>query len=143
VPLTPVQLQKMIKEPQTIQDDFESIKDHIDNYITTSTPPPVAVKSALTRQPTRHISHLTQMAAKALGRDVPGMRSLRPRGESEKTRHESWDELGEFKSKGTWKAQGLERGTSDVEDMRNMDSLELARVEHRWARSWDMNTKSR
>ena len=134
-----MQLQKMVKEPQAIQDEFEMIKDHVDSYITTSAPAPTAAKSALSgRQPTRHISHLTQMAAKALGRDVPGMRSLRTRQpESDKRAHESWDELGEYKSKGSWKAQGLERGMSDVEAVRHMAGLESARLEHCWASSWD------
>jgi dynactin-4 len=140
--LIKVQLQKMLKEPQAVQDEFESIKDHIDNYITTSTPLPT-VKSTVSRQPTRHISQLTQMAAKALGKDVPGMRSQKPRMQGERTLHESWDELGEFKSKGNWKAQGLERGMNDVEDMRNLDRLQLVRLENRWASSWDKDIKSR
>lgn len=133
----------MVREPQTIQDEFESIKDHIDNYITTSAPAPIAVKSALSgRQPTRHISHLTQMAAKALGKDVPGMRNLRPRRlESEKKSHDSWDELGEYKSKGTWKSQGLERGMSGVEDMRNMSALGVAELQNRWGNSWDRDMR--
>lgn len=82
------------------------------------------------------------MAAKALGKDVPGMRSLQPRRpESEKKSHDSWDELGEYKSKGTWKSQGLERGMSGVEDMRNMLALGVAELQNRWGNSWDKDMR--
>ena len=72
--LTLAQLAKINKEIEGVQNEFEAIKDHLDSYVTASNPAPPAIKSAKAgRQPTRHISHLTQMAAKALGRDVDGL----------------------------------------------------------------------
>jgi dynactin-4 len=144
--LTLAQLAKINKELEVVQNEFEAIKDHLDGYVASSNPAPPAVKSALAgRQPTRHISHLTQMAAKALGRDVPGMRSVKPRkseADKEVKVNDLWDEMEEYPSKATWKARGLERGMSDAEGMSSL-LADVAQLERRWNSSWERSRATR
>ena len=137
----------MNKEVESIQAEFEAVKDHLDAYISVSSPTPTAAKTSTSKQPTRHISHLTQMAAKALGRDVPGMAKVKIRNTGDLTTaersHESWDEIGEYKTKRTWKIKGVQDGLDDVETLRNMQSLEYASLDRRWNYSWERDAMKR
>lgn len=144
-----VQLQKMNTEVETIQTDFDNLKDHLQSYITQSTkssaiPPKSAPKSS--SGPTRHISHLTQMAAKALHRDVPGMNKprIRPRGNDAAVQgnYQAPDELAEAKVKQSWKEQGLHLGMQPVDDMREA-AVEIASIEDTWSFSWDRERAKR
>ena len=133
----------MHAEPDKIQSEFDAIKEHLESYLATSTPAPAASRgstSSRQRQPTRHISHLTQMAAKALDRDVPGL--ARPKARLGNTgpqdeQHTAWDTLAPYASKSSWRDTGLEKGMVDVEHMTSMKKLEIAEVDRRWAHSWD------
>jgi len=132
----PVQLSKIDTQPESVQSEFDALKDHLGSYVSSSKPPTVPRSS---RRPTRHISHLTQMAAKALHRDVPGMARLKGKVMMEKEKVE-WDELGEYQAKGSWRSAGLEDGMEDVEMMGNMHTSGaggFAGLERRWERSWD------
>lgn len=127
----------MNKETESLQNEFEAIKDHLESYMTSSAPVQAPTRSTVgSRNPTRHISHLTQMAAKALNRDVAGMRPrTRPKDFVEKA-HDDWDEIREYKSKATWKVKGLEKGMSDVDDMRVMHAGSIAELGKTWGHSW-------
>ena len=132
-----------MNEPQeSAQAEFDAIKDHLEGYVApapTAVPPRSAVTSS--RNPTRHISHLTQMAAKALHRDVPGMAVTRPRGKQVGVREKvEWDVLGGYEAKGSWKLLGMERGMGEVDWMRGLaqsGSGGVAELEKTWGRSWD------
>ena len=139
-----VQLQKIHSAPpESAQSEFDALKDHLDTYINLSTPAsPAVTRTALTnRNSTRHISHLTQMAARALHRDVPGMAraKIRPRGEGaqKENAHQSWDALAGYGAKGSWEGLGLQKGMEDVEVMKS--GMDVALLEKRWEHSWDMD----
>jgi dynactin-4 len=122
-----VQLQKILSNHDKAQPEFDALKDHLETYMSTPVPTPKPARPGATRQPSRHISHLTQMAAKALHRDVLGKaaragvvksgvrREVRPGGEKY-----GWDEIAAYAVKETWAIKGLERGNEDVERMRRL-----------------------
>jgi dynactin-4 len=118
------QLQKINTQPETIQNEFDALKDHLEGYITTTVP--VQTPRPKGKQPSRHISHLTQMAAKALGRDVPGMmgRPKRKEGLDKGKEKAGWDELETFKTERAW------RGLLNVEEE------DRAGMEMIWGRAW-------
>jgi len=118
------QLQKINTQPETIQNEFDALKDHLEGYITTTVP--VQTPKPKGKQPSRHISHLTQMAAKALGRDVPGMmgRPKRKEGLDKGKEKAGWDELEAFKTERAWK------GLIDAEEE------ERAGLERIWGKAW-------
>lgn len=118
------QLQKINPQPETTQTEFDALKDHLEGYITTTTP--VQTPRPKGKQPSRHITHLTQMAAKALGRDVPGMmgRSKRKEGLDKGKEKAGWDELETFKTERAWK------GLLDTEDE------DRAGLEMIWGKAW-------
>lgn len=135
-----MQLQKLHTQPESVQHEFDALKEHLDAYISNSTAAPLPRS---TRKPTRHISHLTQMAAKALHRDVPGMATMRGKRLVEKGKVE-WDELGEYQAKGSWRDLGLESGVEDVEMMRRLGMSReggVTGLEKRWGRSWEGHAK--
>ena len=117
------QLQKINTQPETIQNEFDALKDHLEGYITTTVP--VQTPRPKGKQPSRHISHLTQMAAKALGRDVPGMmgRPKRKEGIDKGKEKAGWDELEAFKTERAW------RGLLGIEEDR-------AGMEMIWSKAW-------
>lgn len=126
-----VQLQKLLSAKDPAQPEFDALKDHLDTYITSPAPAPTPARSA-SKHPTRHISHLTQMAAKALHRDVPGMAAAGAVAKSGLRREMKgggerygWDELGEYGTKESWRARGLERGDEDVEAMRRLGGIRM------------------
>ncbi|WWD16685.1 hypothetical protein CI109_101115 [Kwoniella shandongensis] len=143
-----LQLQKTHSHNEPIQSEFDALKEHLDSYISTNAPPIPTPRS--TRAPFRHISHLTQMASKALHRDLSGMAGssarARPRGsgvgkdgEKEKV---GWDVLGEYESKTSWKQLGLESGLEDVEKMKKLEYSGVAGVatlDRTWDKSWNGN----
>lgn len=135
----------MNKETERLQNEFEAIKDHLEGYMTSSSSTPAQPLRPGTgsRAPTRHISHLTQMAAKALNKDVSGLSKVRARTRDAADKHEAWDEIAEYKPKETWRMTGLERGMGDVEDMKNMESLEIAEVDKTWGISWERNRRAK
>lgn len=124
------QVQRLNTQTETVQAEYEAIKDHLESYMTSSatatTPAPKGGKS---KNPSRHISHLKQMAAKALGREVPGMMSRPRRKEGlEKGKEKAgWDELADFEAKRSWK---------EPVDLGQDASVERANLELAWARSW-------
>lgn len=122
------QVQRLDTQAEAEQIEFEAIKTHIESYMTSSAPVPTP-KSIKSKHPSRHISHLTQMAARALGRDVPGMtgmgmgmgmgRGRRSNGVVEKGKEKAaWDDLGEYEVKQSWKGLpelGMEDDRADLE----------------------------
>jgi dynactin-4 len=118
------QLQKINTQPETIQNEFDALKDHLEGYITTTVP--VQTPRPKGKQPSRHISHLTQMAAKALGRDVPGMmgRPKRKEGLDKGKEKAGWDELEAFKTERPWRGMLSVEG----EDRAGMDMI--------WSKAW-------
>ncbi|WVR03969.1 hypothetical protein IAU60_000968 [Kwoniella sp. DSM 27419] len=141
-----LQLQKMLAETETVQAEFDSLKDHLEAYIAHSAPAPSPARS--TRVPSRNISQLTQMAAKALHRDVSGMTAHAARDRSRRSavkvggEHFGWDEMPEYAAKGSWTEVGLEKGLQDVEVMRGLRDSGydgLASLEKRWGKSWDVD----
>ncbi|ODO06171.1 dynactin 4 [Cryptococcus wingfieldii CBS 7118] len=136
-----LQLQKIHTQTEKVQSEFDSIKDHLESYITTSNPP----TPQRTRVPSRHISHLTQMAAKALHRPVPGMAGKKRAGpglggEEKGKEKVGWDELGEYKAKGSWRDLGLEKGLEAGEFMAGLEHggwEGVAELEKRWDKSWE------
>jgi dynactin-4 len=118
------QLQKINTQPETIQNEFDALKDHLEGYITTTVP--VQTPRPKGKQPSRHISHLTQMAAKALGRDVPGMmgRPKRKEGLDKGKEKAGWDELEAYKTERAW------RGLLSVE------GEDRAGMEMTWSKAW-------
>ncbi|WVF67076.1 hypothetical protein IAT40_001821 [Kwoniella sp. CBS 6097] len=146
-----LQLQKMNTQAETVQSEFDALKDHLESYIASNVPAPSPARS--TRTPSRHISHLTQMAAKALHRDVGGIAASsarsKPRAmgsgggggsgkEGEKERY-GWDEIEQYKAKGSWKYEGLMNGLKDVETMGELQESGpsgMACLGKRWNTSW-------
>ncbi|WVW79965.1 hypothetical protein I302_101938 [Kwoniella bestiolae CBS 10118] len=141
-----LQLQKMNHQTEIVQSEFDSLKEHLESYISLSTPAPSAPSSIRsTRDPSRQISHLTQMAQKALHRDVGGMvaysarskgRSTGKEGEKEKY---GWDELGVYEAKGSWRAGGesVLDGVDILRDLEDSGAGGMAEVGKRWGKSWD------
>ncbi|WWC68801.1 uncharacterized protein I206_102736 [Kwoniella pini CBS 10737] len=141
-----LQLQKMNTQAELVQSEFDSLKDHLESYISLSTSAPSAPSSTRsTRNPSRHISNLTQMAQKALHRDVGSMvaysarnkRTIAKDGEKEKL---GWDELSEYEPKDSWRKVGLERGLQNIDTLRQLEesgTSGLASLDGRWARSYD------
>jgi dynactin-4 len=121
-------LQRIDTQPEIIQTEFDAIKDHLETYITPNAPAPASTSRPKSKQPSRHISHLTQMAAKALGRDVPGMMG-RPKRRTtlEKGKEKAgWDELEPYETKHSCKEHDqLDDGES-----------ERARLQMIWHKSW-------
>lgn len=127
---------KVHTQPGAVQAEFDSLRDHLDAYVSKPSPLPAPRSS---QKPSRHISLLTQMAAKALHRDITGI--AKPRGkklnEGEKL---EWDELSEYQTNETWKGVGLVKGLEDVDRVRTIGlsgAGGTARIEKRWSRSWD------
>ena len=114
--------------------EFDSIKDHLESYVSLFQPPPTRPAS---RVPSRHISHLTQMASKALHRDIPSMAAAKSREKGRTSGvegmdkvHVGWDELKDYAAKEAWRGDNLER------DLSQMESLDCAGLERRWRQSW-------
>ncbi|OCF43394.1 hypothetical protein I317_02692 [Kwoniella heveanensis CBS 569] len=150
-----LQLQKMHSQAETVQSEFDALKDHLESYIASNAPAPSPARS--TRTPSRHISHLTQMAARALHRDVGGIAASKVRSRargspgglwkdgSEKEKY-GWDEIEEYKAKRSWKDEGLVNGMEDVEIMKNFERSGpggVASLEKRWSKSWESNRMSK
>ncbi|OWZ71218.1 hypothetical protein AYX14_03406 [Cryptococcus neoformans] len=142
-----LQLQKTWTQPEQVQAEFDSIKDHLESYITCSSTPTTTPHRP--RVPSRHISHLTQMAAKALNRPVHGLavRKRPPRGQGQAPGEEKvgWDELEEYESKANWRELGLEKGMEDVEAVRLLEEAGwggVAALDRRWSRSWECGRMS-
>ncbi|KAK6907167.1 hypothetical protein I203_101157 [Kwoniella mangroviensis CBS 8507] len=144
-----LQLQKMNTQSEIVQSEFDSLKDHLESYISlstsnTTTSAPSSVRS--TRNPSRQISHLTQMAQKALHRDVGGMvaysaRVKRPSttkdGEKEKY---GWDELAVYEAKENWRKDGMGSSPNQVDVMKELGvsgADGVAELGKRWGKSWD------
>lgn len=153
-----VQLLKTWTYPEQVVQEFDHIKDHLESYITSSTTTTTTATTATTassatprpRIPSRHISHLTQMAAKALNRPVHGLAIRKKQGqvlggEREKV---GWDELEVYKSKAnaTWRAVGLEKGMGDVEAIKLVEQAGwegVAPLDRRWDKSWECDRMSK
>lgn len=142
-----VQVQKMKTPYDPALNEFEAIKDHLESYIQTpvAAPPPSTRPSSSRHQSstTRNISHLTKMAAKALGKDMPGLTptpKARPRmmmGSDHPRGPEEWDVLEERESKENW-ATG--DNASPLKHMRGLSAASAqgqARLDKLWTRSWD------
>ncbi|WVO13200.1 hypothetical protein L204_100812 [Cryptococcus depauperatus] len=140
-----LQLQKQPALSEDAQDEFDALKNHLEGYINMSSPP----TPHKTRVPSRHISHLTQMASKALHRNVPGLPTLSrrklPPGKTAGQEKFGWDELDEYKAKGSWRELGLEKGLEDVTIMnglRNAGWNGTSCLERRWDKSWQSDRMS-
>jgi dynactin-4 len=131
-----VQLQKVNTEVETVQAQFDSLKEHLETYISLSTPVP----AAKSRNISRHVSHYTQMAAKAMNKDVPTMRKpVRPAGIERPKEPVEWDDLGEYEGKGDWRQWGFEKGLEEVDYMGELSKSGwegLSPIEARWGNSW-------
>ncbi|WRT65526.1 uncharacterized protein IL334_002471 [Kwoniella shivajii] len=150
-----LQLSKINTLSETVQSEFDLIKEHLESYITHSTPTPSAPSSARSsRNPSRHISNLTQMAQKALHRNVGGMtaypaafNSRRPNMSNQENKENvGWDELAEYRPKTSWRQLGLERGLEDAEKMREIQEAGpdgLAGLDKRWKNSWENDRSSK
>lgn len=156
-----VQLQKTWTHPEQVVQEFDHIKDHLESYIMSSTTTTTTTTTNTTtphhrpRIPSRHISHLTQMAAKALNRPVHGL-AVRKRppgqggqqqvlgGEREKV---GWDELEAYKSKNAnWREVGLGKGMEDVEAIKMVEQAGwegVAALDRRWDKSWECDRMSK
>ncbi|KAL1410249.1 hypothetical protein Q8F55_004255 [Vanrija albida] len=129
------QLPKVYTQPEQVQSEFDALKDHLEKYVQQSAPPSRA--QAHKRTPSRHIAQLTQAAQRALRRDVPGLARRRagvPR-KGEKIEKAGWDELAPYTAKSSWRQEGLERGTQDVDDMMSIGGEDVATLDKRWASS--------
>ncbi|RXK41387.1 hypothetical protein M231_01292 [Tremella mesenterica] len=139
-----LQAQKLSTQTENIQNEFDALKDHLEGYITSTAPVPAKTP---VRQPSRHISHLTQMAAKALHRDIPGLAAATakrriPGGSEPMTDRAGWDDLGEYTSKGTWEEANLHH-TNELERLSKFSEAGpggLANLERRWSHSWQIGT---
>lgn len=111
---TSVQLQKMEKQTASALSEYDAIKDHLSDYITANAPLKTPARPARSNA-TRHISHLTQMAAKALNRPLPSKYGSTPRvrtisglssgSDKSAPRDKSgWDELVEYPAKRSWRS---------------------------------------
>lgn len=133
-----VQLQKAQAATDAAQAHFDALKEHIDGYMTTALPAMTPAKP----RPTRHISHLTQMAAKALHRSAltrtPGVVAV---GKREEKAPLPWDEMGDYMPKETWSQVGLEQGNGQVMGMR--EGRAGVDVEGVWGSSWYRERKKR
>lgn len=110
---------------------------------------PVAAPPLSTRPPSsrhqstsRNISHLTKMAAKALGKDMPGLtptpqtRSRMMMSGDRPSGSEAWDVLEERESKDSWSAG---EHSNTVEHMRGLEVAGASgqvRLGRLWAKSW-------
>jgi dynactin-4 len=110
-----VQLQKALAAKDTAQAEYDALKDHLEGYMSASAP-------IIKAKPTRHISHLTQMAARALNRTAP---VRKPRREDKEA--VGWDEIGHYDAKGTWSEVGM---ADDV----------VRPVQDTWVSSWARDT---
>lgn len=108
--------------------------------------------------PSRHISHLTQMAAKALNRPVhpvhghavrkrpPGQGQGQGQGPGGKREKVGWDELEVYQSKADWREVGLEKGMEDVEAIKLVERAGwegVAALDRRWDKSWECDRMSK
>ncbi|KAL7421309.1 hypothetical protein Q5752_004194 [Cryptotrichosporon argae] len=130
------QLAKMLKETQATQAEFDALKDHLESFLAASSVPGPGPASRAARQPSRHISQLTQAAARALHRNVPGMAaaSRLPRKARADDRDEraGWDEAEVYESKRMW------RDADDEYDPEtNGAGAAVARLDRRWDQSWN------
>ncbi|WVQ79057.1 hypothetical protein IAT38_001150 [Cryptococcus sp. DSM 104549] len=139
-----LQLQKSSPQTEAVQAEFDALKEHLESYITSSAPP----TPHRTRVPSRHISQLTQMASKALHRDIPGMtaaskarRRMSGVKDGEAGREKvGWDEMGEYVAKGSWREEGWGKGLEEVEMMKELQesgARGVGRLERRWGKSCD------
>lgn len=119
----------MNTQAERVQAEFDALKDHLGAYLTASAPipPPLSAKSKTA--PTRHISHLTQMAAKALHREVPGISAPARRIKHDHDAREKWDDIPSFLSKNTC------RGVA-AEVLGVGEDGERAKLDRVWGDSW-------
>lgn len=144
------QLSQVYSAPEDVQAEFDALKDHLEGYISQSAPPPTAGKgSGHHRTPSRHIAQITQAAARALRREVPGMggprtgaAARRKAGEKSDNRA-GWDQLAPYEAKDSWKEEGLQRGVDDVDTMSKLTGEEVAPIEKRWTSAWEPPRMSR
>lgn len=137
------QVQRINTQAEKVQAEFDALKDHLDAYLTASAPVPVKPV------PTRHISHLTQMAAKALHRDVPGMHSIftsastsvRSRPAQKKDPRDKWDEMAVYESKNGSDAWMMQGGESS--DGYKYQSEAKAALERVWGDPWTASQTAR
>ncbi|ORX36318.1 dynactin subunit 4 [Kockovaella imperatae] len=131
---------------QAAKTEFEAIKDHLETYMSSSNPEPIRTSSKV---PTRHISHLTQMAAKALHRDVPGLAAAKAKGKVRATAgsrsgglekaHTKWDELSDYVAKDAWRGGNDSLG---IDQLSEMERPEVAALSKRWCSSWGRSSLS-
>lgn len=127
------QVQRLLAETETVQSEFDAIKDHLESYMTATAPAPTP-KAGKSKQPSRHIQQLTAKAAKVLNRDVPGMNMLGARtkrkdgtGDGKGKERAAWDELAAFESKHSWKGA--------AGDLDQDERGERAALEKLWAKT--------
>ncbi|EKD03528.1 hypothetical protein A1Q2_02111 [Trichosporon asahii var. asahii CBS 8904] len=123
--------------PEEEQAEFDQLKDHLENYIQDT--PSVNPKTGHSRRvPTRHIGKITQAAARALGRDVPGSPLARPkrRVAGDDKGRAGWDELGKYEAKHAWRSDEQGNGGSDIDALREMTGEDITPLDKRWEGAW-------
>lgn len=125
--------------PEEEQAEFDHLKDHLESYIQDT--PTVNPKTGHSRRvPTRHIGKITQAAARALGRDVPGSPLARPkrRVAGEDKGRAGWDELSKYEAKHAWRSeeQGNGESESDIDALREMTGEDITPLQKRWEGAW-------
>ncbi|KAE8539773.1 hypothetical protein D1P53_003710 [Cryptococcus gattii VGV] len=154
-----LQLLKTWTYPEQVGQEFDHIKDHLESYISSTATPTTATTTSATSatprpRPSRHISHLTQMAAKALNRPVHGLAIRKKQGQGQgqgmggEREKVGWDELEVYNSKtnATWRAVGLEKGMEDVEAIKMVEHAGwegVAPLDKRWDKSWECDRMSK
>lgn len=122
--------------PEEEQAEFDQLKDHLETYIQDA--PSVNPKTGHSRRvPTRHIGKITQAAARALGRDIPGSPLARPkrRTAADDKGRAGWDELGKYEAKHAWRSDEP-NGESDIDALREMTGEDIVPLEKRWDGAW-------
>jgi len=135
------QVSKVYSVPDEVQSEFEAIKEHLEGYIA-QTAPPVAVGAGglgHRRAPSRNIAQITQAARGALRRDInaPARHSVRRKPNEATGGKSGWDDMKPYQAKSTWRGVAVERGLSDVENMREMTGEAVAPLEKRWTSAWE------
>lgn len=128
----------MYAVPEEEQAEFDQLKDHLESYIQDT--PSVNPKTGHSRRmPSRHIGKITQAAARALGRDIPGSPLARPkrRVAADDKGRAGWDELSKYEAKSSWRSDGREDGENDdVDALREMTGEDITPLQKRWEGAW-------
>lgn len=134
----------MHKQPEVLQSEFDAIKDHLDGYMTSIAPPKIPARTPRSTA-SRHISQLTQLAAKALHRPLssrnvppPRMRTISglSAGSDKNAPKDKfgWDELNEYKSKLSWRSN---MNMEEEQGPLQMSRGDLGGLDPRWSTSVD------